>query len=271
MKYSRLLIALLLLATVLVDGAVLTMVQRQAGISRPVLFLVWALQVSQVNLATVWLVLGEKWAPLRLAVAVLVVASWSWTLSALPDPTQIDQWAVLLTAQMAAVSAPLLVARSIGVRIVARFPASRRDNSTRGPKRLQFSIGNTLAWTTALAVVLSTWQCVYPDGWFPLGTVLTLSLRLDLLGRAAVVLTAVWATLGTRRPAIRVITLLAATLLVFVGLFLTKPLTAIVGCLELPLLIGPLLVFRVAGYRLETRGKTNPQRSAAGPHIPDEI
>jgi len=269
MKGSRLLIVLLLLATVLVDCAVLVAAGQRPSFPNPVLISVWALQISQVSLAAIWLGLGRKPAPLRLVGAVAVAALWSWALSTLPDAGNVEQWAVLLMAHTAAVSVPLLAVRSLGLQLVDVSAAKGAEKLPAGPQRLQFSIGYLLGWTTALAVIMSILHYVAPHDHTSLKPLAELPVVPFVIGRAVMVPAAVWAALGTRWWALRVLVLPVTSATAFGVILLAEPLFAggagysVLLCfLEAVLLVGSLCVFRVAGYRLRVRRSVGDDQNA---------
>jgi len=259
MRTPQLLVMLQLLATVLVTGAALSWAGRQEGFPHISLTTVWALQLSQISLMGVWLGFGKRPFPLRLGGTVVAVGLWSWLLSGLPEAGNVDQWAVLLAVQTVTVSVPLLVVRSLGIELSDPSSAPESDDDEDRPPRFQFSIAYLLGWMTTTAVVLSTVQCIVPKGSLPLDMALNASVAIFFAGRALTALTAVWATLGTRKPAAIVAPLVAGAV-AYVALSVAEPdfgggtsLCAALHLLEVLLLVGSLWVFRVAGYRLQAR------------------
>ena len=274
MRTPRLLVMLLLLATVLVTGAALSWAGRQEDFPHVSLTMVWALQLSQISLASVWLGLGKGPFPLRLGGTVIAVGLWSWLLCGLPGAGSVDRWAVLLAIQTATVSVPLLVVRSLGMELSDPSSAPESDDDEDQPPRFQFSIAYLLGWMTATAVVLSTVRCIVPKGSLPLDMALNASVVIFFGGRALTALTAVWATLGTRLPAVAIVAPLVAGAISYGALRLADsdfgggtPFCAALHLLEVLLLVGSLWVFRVAGYRLQGRvtepAETDPPTSAS--------
>ena len=251
------LIGLVVLATVLVDCAVVVAARRQGDFPHPIPILAWALQLSQVSLMAIWLALGKTSGPLRLMGVVGVTALWSWALAALPAAEDAKVWVVVLMAQTVVVSVPLLAARSLGLRLVDGSSASKAEDTATGPKRWQFSIAYLLGWMTALAVMLGTLQYIASYDSLPFGYLPKSILVVFLVGRALMAWAALWTVLGTRRSAIRILTLCAAGATTVTITWLANPLFAggffyLLGLilLEALLLLGLLAVFRMAGYRL---------------------
>ncbi len=253
-------IGLLVLATVLVDAVAVTAAGRQSHFPHPTVILAWALQLSQVSLTAVWLALGKTSGPLRLIGVVVVLAVWNWMLAALPSAPEPEALAVLLMAQTMAVSLPLLAARWMGLGLVYVSRASEAGDSVAGPERLQFSIAYLLGWMTALAVMLGTLQYIASYDSLPFGYLPQSFLAVFLVGRAVMAWAALWTVLGTRRSAIRIVTLCAAGATTLTTTWLANRRFAgggfyLFGLIlaETLLLLGLLAVFRTAGYRLKVR------------------
>jgi len=266
MRGSRLLIGLLLLATVLVDWAVVETVGPFPLTLHPTRLFALTLQVSQVSLMAIWLALGRTSGPLRLMGAVMVVALWSWALADYaPRDVHLKVSAIDLTALTVAVSAPLLVARWLGLRLVNVSSASEVEDLAGGLKRFQFSIAYLLGWITAVAFMLGMLQYVTPFWNLRLGYHNALwGLFLEWrsvvfrIGRAALAWSALWAVLGNRRPVVRILTLCAVGGTAATTTFLANPGHAggfayvlALFLLEAMLLISSLVVFRIGGYRLK--------------------
>ena len=263
MNQSRLLIGLLLAATLALDCAVLANAGTHELSPHPVLILAWTLQLSQTSLMAVWLAVGKTSVPWRLTAAVTAVGLWSCALTTLPDAPAVAQRAVLLTLQTIAVAVPLLLMRPLGLSLIDAAAKADAGHSTFGRRRLQFSILTMIGWTTALAVILSTAKSMAPDDPFTLGVGLDVSVAVFLVGRGAVALAAAWAVLGRRWSSWRIAVLPVAV----VAAIALQPLPrsssadgsrylAMLCLLEVLLLLGPLGVVRVAGFRLELRKET---------------
>jgi hypothetical protein len=268
MSVRRLLIGLLLLATVLVDCALVKTVGPFPLTLHPTRLFAWTLQLSQVSLMAIWLALGRTSGPLRLMGTVMVVALWSWALADYaPRDVHLKVSAIDLTALTVAVSVPLLVARWLGLRLVDVSSAPEAEDLAGGSRRFQFSIAYLLGWITALALMLGMLQYVTPFWNLQMGRhnalwALSVEWRgaVFRIGHAALAWSALWAVLGKRRPVVRILTLCAVGGTAVITTFLANPRFAGgIACvlalfsLEALLLISPLVVFRVAGYRLRVR------------------
>jgi hypothetical protein len=181
-------------------------------------------------------------------------------MAALMGTWPVGWWAVLLTGQAAAVSLPLLLFRALGTGLVV-LSAKEGEDSTNGPQRFQFSIRYLLGWMTALAVMLGTLKYVGFFDYVPRDSRTVWFTVIFSGSRAVIALAALWAALGTRWPAVRIIVLLLATTVAFGALWLPEvggPGSAyfvMLYFLEALLLVGLLWVFRVAGYRLSFRSR----------------
>jgi len=262
MRSREILIWLLLLATVLADYAVLVAAQQESRsrlspwYSTPVV--VTALQVSQVSLAAIWLALGGGPSSLRLVRVVGVAALWSLAMSVVPYAGDVRLHTFLLTAQMAVVSLPLLVARAYGVALIDLFAAPGVEASEPAGPAFQFSLRQLLGWMIALAVTFGTLKWIVGDIFLPMRALREIRIVPLLAGRCAIALAALWAALGTRWRNMRLLTLGLAG----VCAFCTLPTTAAVAAdesrvrfMETVLLAGSLWVFRVAGYRVQFRAR----------------
>lgn len=263
MKPSGVLIALLVLAAVVVDYAVLTAAQRRMHLPDPAVTLALALGLSQVSLAAIWLALGRRPAFLRLIGTAVVVAAWTRSLASLPDSPHVEMWAAWLTAQTAAVSLALLVARSRGLGMTDVPAGEETETPTARAKRLQFSILHLLGWMTAVAVVLGMLKCLPPSyalGW---NSFFDSHTAVFVGSHVVVAWTALWTALGTGRPAVRLVALPLATITAFGALWLYVGVPQrdvgrilVLYVLEALLLLGPLWVVRLAGWHLETRSES---------------
>ena len=261
MQSRTLLIWLLLLATVLADFAVLLAARHEPWNrllpwnSVPVV--VTALRLSQVSLAAIWLALGGGPSSVRLVCVVGVTALWSLAMSIVPHAGDVRLHTLLLTAQMAAVSLPLSIARAQGVTLSDLFAAPAAGTSEPTSSAFQFSIGQLLGWTFALAVTFGTLQWIVGDVFMLTRVLREMQIAAPLAGRCAIVLAALWAALGTRWLNMRLLTLGLVGMCAFYTLRTTaasapdgsSPL-ALLPLMETMLLVGSLWVFRVAGYRV---------------------
>ena len=260
MRHARVLIALLLLATVLVDCAILGSVATMTKGMPPdwVIDVVLALALSQVSLAGIWAGLGKKSTPWRLAAAVLLPVLWSRALQKVTRENAVAAWLALTLTPALLVVAVLFIARRVGVRLVRGAEGARIETSGQG---LQFSLRDLFAWTTATAVVLgiAKWLTPWESLWLPEGLS---RIMLVSISTTAIPFSALWTALGRKRLSARMISLLAIpaglVLLVFGRPYFCSYAPTTRDLVDFPLffavetflLLGSLWVFRVAGYRL---------------------
>ncbi len=208
MQASRLLIALLLLATVLVDLVMLSVVGMMGGWflvwPHPMLAVLFSLAFGQVSVAAVWAGLSGTVLPWRLAGLVGVVTLWSVALASElaghPMDQQDHEWTVLFLAQVLPTLSIFLIIRARGGRLLDR----RATETEPQERRWQFSLLHLFVWLTATAVALGLLRCtidydsivnerhVWPEVWY------------IALSNSAVCLATVWATLGPAIPVLRV-------------------------------------------------------------------
>ncbi len=263
---SRLLIWLLILASVLVDGVVWTLVGRgnESGVlslPRPAIGLLFSLVFSQVSLAAVWAGLSGRTIAWRLAGGLLVVLLWSVALSVLGGGDIAGgstQWIVLLSGQAMTVFVPLSVARGRGVRL---SEASVIDTTSQQGVELrswQFSLQCWFAWMAALAVAMGM-VCSVDREHLPWTPHFWLSAGILLVGHSATAIVALWAVLGTGRPMRRIVGICLTVAVVLAVYMLTAntrghmQLRATLCLAQATLLIGSLWVARTAGYRLTSQ------------------
>ncbi len=255
-QHARLLIGLLVAASVLVDLVVLTVAGPFFGPAAdwpdPAAIGFASLAFSQVSLLAIWLVFGGGAVWWRWVGTMLGVAFWS-VLSAIGGAG--SDCAATLLAQTSIVAVVALLLRLAGGRLSA-LGRSNLGQCTGTRKPFQFSIRHMLGWTTALAVTLALLRCLGTYG-------LLQSYSLDVwpihVGYATIALVAFWVTLGTGHWRLRLMT----TCLVVVAAMatLTMPnlsrrtgLFALYVLFQMPWLLASLLVVRMAGYRLVWRG-----------------
>ena len=267
MRRPGLLIALLIVATVLVDLVALSVAPSRPELPHPAIIVLFSLSMAQVSLVALWAGLAGKSAPWRVIGLVLVVVLWTALLAAVLDyasPREIASfWTVLLLAQAVAIFMPLSVARAVGLRMVSVGDLDAVKAASTGRSRLQFSLGYLLAWTTAVAVTLGLLKYTvdyrtlfpYPGVWWKLFVL--------AVGHAAIALAALWALLGTRwlglrLPALFLIT--AAAIVCDSWLARLDPFwaSALLCLVQALWLAGSLWVFRVCGYRVVRRRRAGP-------------
>jgi hypothetical protein len=258
MRRPRLLIGLLLLATVLVDVAVLAL--RPDPPRRPAILeaVSYALYFSQVSMTAIWLGLGQTASLLRTIGSLLLLsglaAFFSWL-----DRTDVAD-AIVATGMFAgAVAIPLLVARPPGLHITRVDPAGGAGSALLQPERLQFSILYLLGLMTGLAVILGTLKCLAAYDEQLLNYAVQPGLICMSAGFGLVACAAIWGALGNRWMAVRMVAFVAAVLAAYGGHLALNPdhllewWVMLLFALEAALLFGSLWVFRVAGYRVVFR------------------
>lgn len=104
---------------------------------------------SQGCLLGLWVALGGNQTPWRVIAVIAGAAAWDWYIG-LPDRTPVTLATSTLIGQMFLVMAVLLVVRFMGLRL----GNVEHENGSR-IEHFQYSIGQTLLWTTAMAVFMS--------------------------------------------------------------------------------------------------------------------
>jgi hypothetical protein len=210
-RRARLSILLLLVGSVLVDllaGMLLVPRRALADVPGYVLLGAEVLAYSQVSLATVWLVFGVRSAPLpaRLLGTWFVIGFWSRMLRV---TVALGDWhlmstglAVTFLAQAAGTAAALLAFRYAGYGL-ADDPSGVGPRES-GPQSFRFSLGSLLVTIATLSLCLATSRLVihYPR-LMELPEAFLLPMGARGLGHAAIAVSAVWAMLGSGRPAFR--------------------------------------------------------------------
>jgi hypothetical protein len=169
-----------------------------------------ALAFAQVSLLAVWLALGvgSVRGPVRLLLTWFLIAFWSRTLRSIVVP---KDWHLMSTGltmalliQAGLATLVLLAARYAGFAL-ADGPAYVRPDHA-GPRSFRFSLADLLLGTAAFAVCVGTSASVIhypylaesPQAFLALGGV-------RALGHALIGLAAIWAVLGSRWPAVRLV------------------------------------------------------------------
>jgi len=227
-----------------------------------------ALYVSQVALAAIWLAMGRSPLPLRIVLAFLVWLAWVCVTS------RIDRELWIMTGLMAGVVAvPLLALRPFGLRLLRVGENREWRDIASGPRRWQFSIGQMLGLTTAVAIVLGMMQFMRVP-FFARTVTGCLVIVAFATGQGLLAWAALWAGLGSRRGVLRTVVVVVAAATAFLALATAlggargnKDFLANIFALETVLLVASLWVFRLAGYRVVfRRGGTiaEPQVSTKG-------
>jgi hypothetical protein len=250
------LIGSFLAATVLVDLVMLAIGVDMGG-PGPSGALAWGLCQSQISMAAVWLALGQTSPVLRTTLSLLILIAWNALLGILGRHDWCET--MLFTGVMAgAVVAPLLALRPLGLRVSRLSFSNGAATSWNDRQPLQFSIRYMLGLMTALAVVLGTLKWIVSFELQPLHLLVVPEVAIIAAGRGLVAWAALWAALGNRWTAVRIIVFVAAVVASYGGLMLTDRryyyadfwIFVLLFSLEALLLFGSLWVFRVAGYRV---------------------
>lgn len=230
---------------------------------------VWILPAVQMGLLGIWLALGRLASPWRLLIVLGAVVAWSDALARLFGswgPRAADareEWIWPFLAQVIATALPLLIARAAGMQLISINAGPEGSGPAHQHRRLQFSIGYLLAWTTALAIVMSVLS--YLTSFEDLDWHMVVGWRyLAYYGKqATIAIAAFWVVLGTWRLPGRIYVFVLTWVLVTGG-FSWLIRWQIGGLsfhearyvIDAPLLVGSLVVVRAAGYRLQWRRQT---------------
>ena len=256
MRSPRLLIGLLVLATVLVDLVVFTWVGPcrwpRHEWPHPAVIAFSSLAFSQVSLLTIWAVLGSTTSWLRWLGLISGIGVWVALLTPGAEPGMPRMLCFLLSGQAMVLIGVLSIAHLTGIRLVTISNADlpRQGAVRRFPR--QFSLRQILGWTTTLAVVLGLLKLGAQHGLLPppsayWGPFFLIPCICQAVGATA----ALGVTLGPRWP---LMLLLAIGLLATPVVILIGTLFLLFIVLQAAWLVGSLLVVRMAGYRLVGRG-----------------
>ena len=277
MRQARLLILLLVAATVLVDLVALSVLAYNEGFPvvwpHPALLVLYSLSLSQVSLAALWSGFGARSLPWRVMGLVLTIVFWGALVAAWVTPDERAElqtiWIVLLLAQTVGILVPLSIARLKGLKLLSPSTAGSTGQTVCGRPLLQFSLGYLLSWITAVAVVLGLLQYTV-DYRFLLSILQHLWWEISVVsvGHAGLGLAALWAMLGTRRPALRTSVVALTTAAVIVAWKESEDADvndlvryAALCLLDLLWLVASLWVVRVAGYRVVRRPRAGLEQS----------
>jgi formylglycine-generating enzyme required for sulfatase activity len=236
-----------LLTTVVIDG-VIASILRCPPLSNATINVIVALAVNQMSMAGIWMGLGRTPSPLRMLGAMGVFIAWAF----LCGP---ELEAVVLMIPFATISVCLLLARWRGLYCVDTFDPVSRAESDR--PRWQFSISSLLAWTTVLAIVLGVFKWLDLIDWI-LNPRFQMADAVPLAGLTLIAVAALWMALGARPFLRRTPALVLAEVVSISTAYVTEePRVSanIAWCMVLDavFLVGSLLVFRMAGYRVRWR------------------
>lgn len=280
MRPVRLLVILLVVATLLVDLVVVSSVVASHQIApadwpHPAAIALFSLCMAQVSLIAIWTGFGGKSLPWRILGLVLAIGLWSrllaWTVDRPDHVSMATDWTCLLLAQSVVILLPLWAARLRGVRLVRASNARPSEPVALGRCRFQFSLGYLLSWITVLAVVLGLAQ--YTLEFEELMRVLIFAwwvVPVFAVSHAGLALAGLWAVLGTARPWLRwlvvVLTIAATVVANHVWLEIEEIWTYTGLCvLQLLWVMASLSVFRVAGYRMTRAPRAEVQEPTSSP------
>jgi hypothetical protein len=260
------LVVLVLLATILVDGAaVVALAETSPDIVRwphPILGLFLGLAFSQVNLAAVWVGLSRQPVPWPPAMAFVAVLAWSKALGYL-DP-RLPTFGILGWSMQLALQALLVIGAIWFSHLVQAKLAPRPSRKPQANHPVQFSVGYIFGWMTALALVLGSASWLLGDAIAAarLSDAPRLSGYEDLVSYEELVLGVLngliglaiaWAVLKPDRPILRLSVSTSAMIFVLAAYIMLAS-TEMAICLALSsvthaaLLAATLWVFRIAGY-----------------------
>ena len=207
------------------------------------LFTGFMLGPSQGALLATWIALGRRGTLWRVVLAAIGTVVYLGCFHRADD-----EWLALTTGEMAFMVALLLGARLTGLELT-RFA---QESAVR--PRGQFFIRDVLAWTTALAVVLSAARFLILQGWYFNRYPKAVEFFAVFGSFAFIAVASLWAALGQRWLIVRLALPLAAVgagaaLLAAPSMGLSWEFTMILSPMA-AWMVGSLLVVRWAGYRL---------------------
>jgi hypothetical protein len=261
MHANRILLPLLILTSLTVDLVLVGWLSQHSVWPDTSLAVILGLAAGQINLATLWGVLGHQHVPWRIAALLVVPLGWSWAIVASAPHVLVGYgtaaaWGAHFLTQTALLASILTPIRLAGARMMSEELAP----SDRPARRLQFTLRYLFAWLTATAVALSALKATFQDVKvaqvaLPWDHVLGLCFVSAMLG-----LTCVWLVLDTRDLSTRLKTALvtalpAACAAIGGSFFLATDPNRLFAAILLWLVAGfysamALLVLGVAGFRL---------------------
>jgi hypothetical protein len=264
MTSSRVLIALLVAATVLVDWVVVCL----DGPPRKVIA---ALFYSQVNLLAVWVGLARPVSPWRWTCLVGFIVLFSLFVGTAVDVDRAvtTKATFVLLTQVVFVAGSLWITGLLGVILVKDAGDGTDQDDAEIRKPLQFSLGQMFGWMIGLAVCLGLLRCAidYAHLLALLRSVPVLGLFLLFTGNVVIVFFVLWIALSSRWLAVRGAVLCVMIIVAIVHFTTLDPPTGAgifpaMLTLYVLLMVGSLWVVRMAGYRLTVRKKTSARSGA---------
>ena len=283
MRPVRLLVILLVVATLLVDLVVVSAVASHQIVpdGRPHLALdaLFTLCMAQVGLVAIGTGFGGKSLPWRSLALILTIGLWSrlvaWSDDVFDDGSLVNGCTCVLVAQSILMLVLLGALRFRGMRLVRASDKHPSQPLAPGRRPFQFSLGYLLSWITVLGVVLGLAQYTLEfDLIMEHLRVNRWVLPVAAVSHAGLVLAGLWAVFGGARLWARalVVVLIAAAanvachrcsppgsrdLLRYTGLCL----------LQVFWVVASLSVFRVAGYRITRRAGVGQDERASSPDV----
>lgn len=162
MRANRILIPLLILATLTYDLVLVSCLTERHRWPDPLVAGLLGLAAGQVTLATLWGVLGRDHLPWRIAVPLSVPLAWGLAIllaqgKVIPAYRAPVEVAVRLLIQSALLTLIFLLIRWHGARLLPVDPTFR----TRSLRRRQFSLRYLFAWLTATAITLGLLKTLF--------------------------------------------------------------------------------------------------------------
>ncbi len=272
MHAHRILVPLFVIASLTVDLLLVGSLSSRNAWPNGFGAAVLGMAVGQVNLATVWGVLGYGGLPWRVAALLIVPIGWGTAIAEFAPQIKSDYhgaatWGVHFLTQTVSFAAILVLIRLYGAVLLLDDPAS----SDRRIRRRQFSVGYLFAWLTSTSLGLSALKSTF-DRVKLQETNLAWSgtLILGLTG-AMIGLTTLWLILDTRGrwKKLAAIFVTAVPVLCVMGampFFVFR--APVVGGVYLLWLVAGLYsvvgwtVLRMSGLRLVWLGERKPEQAA---------
>ena len=257
MHANRILLPMLIVASLAADLAlVTTLAERNTEWPDLLAAVSLGLAAGQINLGTLWSVLGYRHLPWRVAVLLVVPLGWSFGIAAsapeiLPAYNRVATWGVHFLTHTALLASILILARMAGARLLlgALAPNER--------KRRQFTLRYLFAWLTATAIIMSALRSTFENAEGVQADISWLEITVLAFVNTTLGLTCVWLICDTRRYSSRLVATFvtafpAACIVGWVVIeagsaIFALPLLWLVAGLYSAIAFG---VLRIAGYRL---------------------
>lgn len=214
MNPNRMLLALLVATSLAVDVVLVVLLSDRGAWPDPLVAVALGLAGGQINLATLWAVLGHRRLPWRTAAMFGTPAAWAlafgvWSPGIVSGYRNAATWGLHFLTQMVVLASVAFLVRLWGAKLLPADLGHTRNT----PRRWQFTLRYLFAWLTATAIALSLLKTTFDranlardffDDW---QAVLILGFVNSMLG-----LTGIWLIDDTRALSTRI---LAALLTLF--------------------------------------------------------